>query len=106
MLLKRPMVVAYRMAAVSYWILRLMGISRLNHFSLPNLLAGRELVAEYVQGQVRPEILGPAILGCLDGRMRGADWRAQFDRIHDQLRRGASQTAARAVLELAQGKQV
>jgi lipid-A-disaccharide synthase len=105
MLLKRPMVVAYRMAPVSYWILRFMGISRLKHFSLPNLLAGRELVAEYVQGQVRPEILGPAVLGCLDGRMHGGDWRAEFDRIHDQLRRGASQTAARAVLELAQGAQ-
>ena len=104
LLLKRPMVVAYRMTAVSYWILRLMGISRLKHFSLPNLLAGRELVAEYVQGQVRPEVLGPAVLECLEGRMRGADWRAEFDRIHDELRRGASRTAARAVLDLASGK--
>jgi lipid-A-disaccharide synthase len=101
LLLKRPMVVAYRMTAVSYWILRCMGISRLRHFSLPNLLAGRELVAEYVQGQVRPEVLGPAVLECLDGRMRGADWRAEFDRIHAELRRDASRSAARAVLELA-----
>jgi lipid-A-disaccharide synthase len=100
---KRPMVVAYRMTAVSYWILRLMGISRLKHFSLPNLLAGRELVAEYVQGQVRPEVLGPAVLECLDGRMRAPDWRAEFARIHDQLRRGASGTAAQAVLGLVRG---
>jgi lipid-A-disaccharide synthase len=106
LLLKRPMVVAYRMAAVSYWILRCMGISRLKHFSLPNLLAGHELVAEYVQGQVRPEVLGPAVLECLDGRMRNADWRAEFARIHDQLRRGASGTAARAVLELVAGAAV
>jgi lipid-A-disaccharide synthase len=103
LLLKRPMVVAYRMAAVSYWILRGMGISRLKHFSLPNLLAGHELVAEYVQGQVRPEVLGPAVLECLDGRMRDADWRAEFARIHDQLRRGASETAAQAVLGLIGG---
>jgi lipid-A-disaccharide synthase len=106
LLLKRPMVVAYRMATVSYWILRRMGISRLKHFSLPNLLAGHELVAEYVQGQVRPEVLGPALLECLDGRMRDADWRAQFDRIHDRLRRGASRTAAAAVLELVAGARV
>jgi lipid-A-disaccharide synthase len=103
LLLKRPMVVAYRMSAVSYWILRCMGISRLKHFSLPNLLAGHELAAEYVQGQVRPEVLGPAVLECLDGRMRDADWRAEFARIHDQLRRGASGSAAQAVLGLVAG---
>jgi lipid-A-disaccharide synthase len=103
LLLKRPMVVAYRMATVSYWILRCMGISRLKHFSLPNLLAGHELVAEYVQGQVRPDVLGPAVLECLDGRMRAADWRAEFARIHDQLRRDASGTAAQAVLGLVAG---
>jgi lipid-A-disaccharide synthase len=104
LLLKKPMVVAYRMASVSYWILRCMGVSRLKHFSLPNLLAGRELVGEYVQGQVRPEVLGPAVLECLEGRMRDADWRAEFERIHAELRHGASQTAARAVVELAGAK--
>jgi lipid-A-disaccharide synthase len=103
LLLKRPMVVAYRMTAVSYWILRRMGVARLKHFSLPNLLAGRELVAEYAQRQVRPEVLGPAILECLEGRMREPDWRAQFDAIHAKLRRGASQAAATAVLGLVEG---
>jgi lipid-A-disaccharide synthase len=103
LLLKRPMVVAYRMTAVSYWILRRMGVARLKHFSLPNLLAGRELVAEYAQGQVRPEVLGPAVLACLEGRMRDPNWRAQFDAIHEQLRRGASQRAAAAVLSLVEG---
>jgi lipid-A-disaccharide synthase len=103
LLIKRPMVVAYRMTAVSYWILRLMGIARLKHFSLPNLLAGRELVAEYVQGQVRPDVLGPAVLDCLDGRMRDPDWRAEFERIHARLRRGASHAAAAAVLGLVTG---
>jgi len=103
LLLKRPMVVAYRMTPVSYWIVRCMGAARLKHFSLPNLLAGRELAAEYVQGQVRAEVLGPAVLECLDGRMRDPDWRAEFGRIHEKLRRGASKAAAAAVLELARG---
>jgi lipid-A-disaccharide synthase len=100
MLLKRPMVVAYRVTPLWYWILRRMGIARLPHFSLPNLLAGREVVAEYVQGQVRPEILGPALLDCLEGRMPDADWQARFDAIHATLRRGADRAAADAVLEL------
>jgi hypothetical protein len=36
--------------------------------------------------------------------MRDADWRAEFERIHAELRHGASQTAARAVVELAGAK--
>jgi lipid-A-disaccharide synthase len=100
MLLKRPMVVAYRVTPLWYWILRRMGIARLPHFSLPNLLAGREVVAEFVQGEVEPQILGPAVLDCLDGRMPDPDWHARFAAIHAQLRRGADQAAAAAVLDL------
>jgi lipid-A-disaccharide synthase len=102
LLLKRPMVVAYRMAPMSYWLFRRLGVARLPHFSLPNLLAGRRLVAEYVQNQVRPDVLGPAVLDCLDGRMPDPDWRAQFDAIHARLRCGADEAAAVAVLDLLQ----
>jgi lipid-A-disaccharide synthase len=100
LLLKRPMVVAYQMAPLSYWIFRRLGIARLPHFSLPNLLAGRALVAEFVQEQVRAQLLGPAVLDCLDGRMPDPDWRAQFEVIHTRLRCGADEGAAAAVLEL------
>jgi lipid-A-disaccharide synthase len=106
MLLKRPMVVAYRMAPVSYWILRRLGVARLRYFSLPNLLGGRELVAEFVQGQVRPEILGPAMLDCLEGRMPDPDWRARFEAIHERLRCGADRAAGAAVLELIDARAV
>jgi lipid-A-disaccharide synthase len=101
MLLRRPMVVAYRMAAVSYWLFRRMGIQKLPFYSLPNLLAGRELAAEYVQGEVRADVLGPALLRCFD---RGADDRerdALMQLLHERLRRGASGRAAEAVLTLA-----
>jgi len=100
LLLKRPMVVAYRMAPVSYWLFRRLGVARLPHFSLPNLLAGRGLVAEFAQGRVRADVLGPAVLDCLDGRLPDPDWRTQFDTIHARLRRGADAAAAGAVLDL------
>jgi lipid-A-disaccharide synthase len=100
LLLKRPMVVAYRVARLTYWIWRRMGVARLPHFSLPNLLAGRGLVAEFVQGQVCAETLGPAVLDCLDGRLPASDWRSKFDEIHAQLRQGGDGAAAAAVLGL------
>ena len=74
LLFKRPMVVAYRMVPLSYWLVRRLGLSRLPYFSLPNLLAGRQIVPEFVQEQVRPEVLGPAVLAALDGSGLPPDW--------------------------------
>src|SRR5262249_24917361 len=59
LLLKRPMVVAHRIAPLTYWIVRRLGVAKLANFSLPNLLAGRELVPEFVQADVRANVLGP-----------------------------------------------
>jgi lipid-A-disaccharide synthase len=103
LLYKRPMVVAYRMVPLSYWLVRRLGLSRLPHFSLPNLLAGRQIVPEFVQEQVRPEVLGPAVLAALDGTGLAPDWYDVCTAIHRQLRCDASKTAAREVLELVRG---
>ncbi len=98
-LVKRPMVVAYRVAPLTSWLLRELGLVKTRHFAQPNLLAGRELVPEYFQEQVRPEVLGPAVLGQLDRDDREA-LTAEFAQIHERLRRGASARAAEAILEL------
>jgi lipid-A-disaccharide synthase len=94
------MVVAHRIVPLTYWIVRRLGVAKLPHFSLPNLLAGREVVPEYVQKQVRPEVLGPALLGYLSGKTHVPDWYDAFTAIHQQLRCDASTAAAREVLEL------
>jgi lipid-A-disaccharide synthase len=104
LLLKRPMIVAHRLSRLTYWLARSMGVSRLPSFSLPNLLAGRAVVPEYVQEQVRADILGPAMLRCLDGRALAADWHAVFSDIHRTLRQGASASAADAIATLAQAR--
>jgi lipid-A-disaccharide synthase len=100
MLLGRPMVVAYRMSPFSFWLFSRMGIRKLPFYSLPNLLAGRELAAEYVQGEVRADVLGPALLRCFEA---GADDErpALMRSLHESLRQGASAQAAAAVLALA-----
>ncbi len=102
LLLKRPMVVAYKMAPVSYAI-----ISRLlksKFISLPNLLADRKLVPEILQSQANPENLGEAVLHYLDNTDAAASLRVEFARIHQQLRCNASEKAADALLELIDNK--
>jgi lipid-A-disaccharide synthase len=103
LLIKRPMVVAYRMVPLSHWLVRRLGVARLPNFSLPNLLAGRTIVPEFIQQQVRPEVLGPAVLGALDGTGLVPGWYDVFTDIHQQLRCDASTAAAREVLELVRG---
>jgi len=101
MLLGRPMVVAYKMSAFSYWLFSRMGIRKLPFYSLPNLLAGRELAAEYVQGDVRPERLGPALERCFARDADDVEKTELMQSLHEGLRRGASNAAADAVIALA-----
>jgi lipid-A-disaccharide synthase len=102
-LLKRPMVVAYRLAPLTSWLLREMKLVKTQFFSHPNLLAGRPLVPEFFQEQVRPEVLGPAVIEQLDRPDRAA-LIDEYGRIHRMLRCDASQRAADAVLELVAGR--
>lgn len=98
LLLKRPMVVAYRVAPFTAWIAaRLIKISR---YSLPNLLAGRDLVSELIQENATPAKLGGAVLELLDNPAARTRQVTEFRSIHQLLRRGASQQAAAAIAEL------
>jgi lipid-A-disaccharide synthase len=98
-LIKRPMVVAYRVAPLTAWLMREMKLMKAEFFAQPNLLAGRQVVPEYVQQDVRPEVLGPALLAQLE-RPDRAELVATFTDIHHALRRDASARAADAILEL------
>jgi lipid-A-disaccharide synthase len=100
LLLKRPMVVAHRVSPVTYWIVRKLGVQRLAYFSLPNLLAGEQIVPEFVQRDVRPDVLGPALTSLLDRRDSERAWLERAEQIHRSLRCGANEAAAAAVLEL------
>lgn len=103
LLTRRPMIVAHRMAPLTYWLVRRLGVAKVPHFSLPNLLAGRRIVPEYAQDAVTPAVLAPALARILDGKPSDADWYDVFAGIHRELRRDASAQAAQAVLDLVQG---
>lgn len=98
MLLKRSMVVAYRVAPVTAWIAR--RLLTVSHFALPNLLAGRALVPEFVQDAATVDNLGPAVLRWLDDVVARSELMVEFEALHTQLRCDASRQAAAAVAEL------
>ncbi|WP_213876876.1 lipid-A-disaccharide synthase [Pseudomonas sp. dw_358] len=99
LLYKRPMVVAYRVAPVTYWILKRMVKSP--YVSLPNLLAQRLLVPELLQDAATPQALVDTLLPLLE---EGRGQTDSFDAIHRTLRCNASEQAADAVLGLIEGK--
>jgi len=98
MLLKRPMVVAYRLAALTYWLAK--RLVKVSNYSLPNLLAGESLVPELIQHDATPEKLGAAVLEFLQNPETAEHVHRRFDEIHRRLRLDASEQAADAVLEL------
>jgi len=103
LLCKRPMVVAYRLGWMTALVLRSLQLLKAPYFAQPNLLAGRLVVPELAQGEVRPERLGREIERWLDQPAEVAALTEQFAAIHRQLRAGASERAAEAILELARG---
>jgi lipid-A-disaccharide synthase len=98
LLMKKPMVVAYRLAGITFSI-----VSRLlksPFFSLPNLLAGEELVPEVLQNDVRPEMLGPLILERLQDSEEHSRLVERYTDIHQQLRLNASDRAAEVLMKM------
>ena len=97
----KPMVVGYKGSWLTFLLVRMLGLVKVPYFSQPNLLAGRRLVPEFLQGQVSGAALGAALLAELDDAVHLAQLRGEFARIHRTLRLGGAQRAAAAVLACA-----
>ncbi|MFJ5453546.1 lipid-A-disaccharide synthase [Pectobacterium jejuense] len=98
MLAKCPMVVGYRMKPSTFWLAQ--RLVKTPWVSLPNLLAGRELVAEKLQTDCTPDKLAAALLPLFANTEKMAELRATFVDLHQQIRCNADEQAAQAVLEL------
>jgi lipid-A-disaccharide synthase len=99
-LCKRPMVVVYRLGAITAWMLTHLNLVKSKFFAQPNLLADRRVVGEYFQDQIIPESIGAELLMWLDDTARRSELEGEFARIHLNLRRGAGTRAAQAILDL------
>ena len=100
LLCRCPMVVAYRLGAMTAFLLRTLRLVKLPYFSLPNLLAGERLVPEFFQGEVSGERLAAAMQSQLEELPQRAALSARFRLIHQSLRQGGAGKAAEAILAL------
>jgi lipid-A-disaccharide synthase len=96
---KRPMVVAYRLGAITAFLLKRLGLVKVPYFSQPNLLLGRRRVPEFFQDDVSPAALGAALLKQIEDPAQVAELQREFLGVHEVLRRGGADRAAAAILD-------
>lgn len=101
-LLKRPMVITYKIGKWSYRLMR--RLAYLPWVGLPNVLAGREVVPEVLQDAATPQALADALDGWLADPARVADLTKVFTDMHLQLRQDTAAKAAAAILPYLQGR--
>lgn len=98
LLLKKPMVVSYRVSALTYAIVK--RLYKLPYVSLPNILAGRELVPELLQEEATTENLTVELSEYFRNTEKAQHLVQTYQFIHKQLKRNASELAAQAVIDL------
>jgi lipid-A-disaccharide synthase len=99
LLSSRPMVVAYRLGALTAFLLKQLGLVKVPYFSQPNLLLGRRRVPEFFQEQVTGAALGAALMQEMADQGEVSRLQQEFRSVHEVLRRGGAARAADAILE-------
>jgi lipid-A-disaccharide synthase len=92
-----PFVLVYKVAWLTYFAARL--LVRIKHLGMPNVVAGREIVPEFIQHRAKPPAIARAILALLNDQVSRQRMIADFDEVVGKLGQGdADQTAAQAIL--------
>lgn len=100
-LFKLPMVIAYRVNWISYFMMKPMQLQP--WIGLPNILSGEFVVPELIQRDANPESLARALLDWLDAPGKMAAVREKFVALHELLRRDSAQLATDAIEKTLQG---
>jgi lipid-A-disaccharide synthase len=96
-LLKKPMVITYRMPNLSWQLLKRMRLQP--YVGLPNILAGKFIVPELLQEDSTPEKLAESALQLIGDAGKLAEVKAEFTKIHLSLRQNTAEKAAVAILD-------
>ncbi|MFC1333585.1 MAG: lipid-A-disaccharide synthase [gamma proteobacterium symbiont of Clathrolucina costata] len=100
MLLKRPMVVAYRLSPLTAGLIRRFNLLKTPHVALANLLADKPYAPEFIQEACKPDAMGRALLDFLENPIKCGQITKAYTDAHKKLRQNAAHTAANAVLEM------
>jgi Lipid A disaccharide synthetase len=94
------MVVGYRVAELTYRLVKALGLLKVDRYALPNVLAGKDLAPELMQHDCTPENLSAALLRWFEQPQLVQALQPEYDRLHRELRQDASARAADAVAGL------
>ncbi|MGR9100144.1 MAG: lipid-A-disaccharide synthase [Gammaproteobacteria bacterium] len=85
-LLGIPMAIVYKLSALTYWLARL--LVRIPFIGLPNIVAGRLIVKEFIQHEARPERLSDEIVRILTDENYARRMREDLNRVREELGEG------------------
>ena len=98
MLLKKPMIVAYKISWLTYFIIKL--LVKIPYVALPNILAGKEIVPECLQLRCRPKILASELDKLLNSDKNIKKLINHFSKLSTELKKSADIQAANAILKI------
>lgn len=98
MLYKKPMVIAYRMPNLSYQVAK--RLVKIPYIGLPNILAGKKIIPEYIQADASVTHLTKALMNYLENPEQVQSLQASYLDLHQSLKRDTAQLAGRVVIDL------
>ena len=101
-MLGKPAVAIYRLAALSYALIKGLRLLKLTHVTLPNLMTKVPLVPEFIQGAAQPEAIAAAVSELLDDPERRRFISDEFAKLKAELALNTDQRAADVIIGLAQ----
>lgn len=105
MLLARPMVAVYCLSPLSAWVFQTFNLLKTPFVAMPNLIANRRIIPEYLQQAAQPDVLAQDLLQWLQHPQTRQEVIDEFESLRPLLARNASQNAAEVLLEIAQSEQ-
>ncbi len=101
MLVKRPTVIAYKMSPLVFAIAK--RIVKIPYIGLPNLLANKCVMPEFIQSDVIPHKMGQQLMTFLTSHQENEKQNAFYEKMHLELKKNAGETAAQAIGQLLEG---
>ena len=103
MLLNKPMVVAYKLSPITAWVIRAFSMLKIPFVSMPNLIAGKEVVPEFLQEEATSKNLSTQLINILSNPKISHNMLTEFAKLKERLTCNADYQAATVVHQVIEG---